>query len=130
MIYPQKPQNEVERLQALAAYNIIDTLPEKEYDEITKLASFICNTPISLITFIDKENQFFKSAHGLPQCATSRDDAFCAHAINTPLQITIVPDARIDIRFEDNPLVTGVPDIIFYAGMPLVTADGYALGTI
>lgn len=130
MIYPQKPQNEVERLQALAKYNIIDTLPEKEYDDITNLASFICDTPISLITFIDEERQFFKSARGLPQGTTSRNDAFCAHAINTPSQITIVPDARIDKRFQDNPLVTGAPDIVFYAGMPLVTAEGYPIGTI
>jgi len=130
MIYPQKPQNEVERLEALATYNIIDTLPEKEYDEITNLASFICNTPISLITFVDEERQFFKSAHGLPQGTTSRNDAFCAYAINTPSQITIVPDARLDKRFKDNPLVTGAPDIVFYAGMPLVTAEGFPLGTI
>jgi len=130
MIYPQKPENEVERLQALSTFNILDTLPEKEYDEITNLASFICNTPISLITFVDEERQFFKSAHGLPQGTTSRNEAFCAHAINYPSQIMIVPDARIDKRFEHNPLVTGAPDVVFYAGMPLVTSEGFPLGTI
>ena len=130
MIYPEKPANEAERLQDLATFDIIDSLPEKEYDDITKLASFICNTPISLITFIDKDREFRKSAFGLPRTDSNRDQTFCAHAILTPLQITIIPDARIDKRFENNPLVTQTPGIVFYAGMPLVTAEGYPLGML
>ncbi len=130
MIYPENPVNEAERLQALASYNIVDSLAEGEYDNLTKLASFICNTPISLITFIDKEKEFRKSAYGLPRTDSNRNLTFCAHAILTPSQFTIVPDARLDKRFENNPSVTGNPDIIFYAGMPLVTAEGFPLGML
>ena len=131
MIYPEKPENEAERLEALVAYDILNTLPEKEYDDITKLASFICDTPISLITFVDRETEFRKSAHGLPQSATpNRNETFCAHAILTPSDMTIVPDARLDKRFEDNPAVKGNPGFVFYAGMPLVTSDGFPLGML
>ncbi len=130
MNHPQKPTNEPERLHALAAFDILGSSPEKEYDDITKLASFICNAPVSLITFIDEETEFRKSALGLPRTLSRRDHTFCAHAINTPLEITIVPDARLDERYEDNPSVTGAPKIIFYAGMPLVTAEGFPLGTL
>ena len=127
---PNKPINENERSEALAEFDIIDSLPEEEYDNITKLASYICNTPISLVTFIDKERQFFKSAIGMSSAGTTRDEAFCAHAINYPSEIMIVQDARLDNRFHDNPLVTEDPHIVFYAGMPLVTNDGYSFGTL
>jgi signal transduction histidine kinase len=130
MIYPEKSANETKRLDALAGYDILGTLPEKEYDDIAKLASIICDTSISLITFISEENEFRKSALGLPRTVSSRDQTFCAHAILTPLKFTVVPDARMDKRFEDNPLVIGNPGIIFYAGMPLVTSDGFALGML
>lgn len=131
MLFPEKPENEAERLKALADYDILGTLPEKEYDEITKLASYICDTPISLITIVDEENEFRKSAVGLSSAATpNRNETFCAHGILTPSKMTIVPDARKDKRFEDNPAVIGDPNIIFYAGMPLVTSDGYALGML
>ena len=96
---PNKPINENERSEALAEFDIIDSLPEEEYDNITKLASYICNTPISLVTFIDKERQFFKSAIGMSAAGTTRDEAFCAHAINYPSEIMIVQDARLDNRF-------------------------------
>ncbi|MDB5277281.1 MAG: hypothetical protein JWR61_2236 [Ferruginibacter sp.] len=127
---PIIPENESERLKVLHSYDILDTLSEAEFDDITSIASIICDTPISAITLIDKDRQFFKSKIGLEEIQTPRDIAFCAHAINNPSELMIVPDAREDIRFTDNPLVTGHPHIVFYAGMPLVTPGGYALGTI
>lgn len=127
---PPIPANEKQRLQALQDYNILDTLPEQEYDEITKIASYVCNTPISLISLIDDNRQFFKSSKGLNESETPKDVSFCAHAINVLEEIMIIPDSRLDNRFADNPLVTGNPHVIFYAGIPLVNPSGYALGTL
>jgi signal transduction histidine kinase len=123
------PDNETARLQALREYEILDSPPERDFDEIVELASLICETPISAITLIDEARQWFKAQVGLTFSGTSRDDAFCAHAIHDK-EIMIVPDATLDARFHDNPLVTGDPDIRFYAGMPLVTPDGFRLGTL
>lgn len=127
---PIIPENEMARLSALKEYNLLDTLPEKDFDDITMLASHICDTPISTITLIDTNRQFFKSHHGLTNNETPRDYAFCAHAINDPDKIFIVSDSTKDQRFFDNPLVTGEPKVIFYAGIPLVTTDGFSLGTL
>src|SRR5436190_14980340 len=124
MIPPQTPANEQERLQALYEYDILDTLPEKDFDYLTRIAAQICDTPISLITLIDSSRQWFKSHHGIDVQETGKELSFCAHAINTPQQIMVVPDTRLDERFADNPFVTGEPNAVFYAGVPLVTEKG------
>jgi len=127
---PPLPANESLRLEALREYDILDSLSEKDYEDITLLAATICKTPISLITFIDKDRQWFKSHYGVSVSETKREYSFCAHALYSPHEALIVEDARKDKRFAVNPLVTGDPYVVFYTGMPLVTPDGYALGTL
>lgn len=112
------PSNESERLKSLEEHQILDTLPEEVYDDITNIASQICGTPIALITLVDKERQWFKSKLGLDAAETSRQTSFCAHAILQPDDAFIIPDARYDERFYDNPLTTGEEKVIFYAGIP------------
>lgn len=130
MIEPDIPKNEEQRLNALKEYQVLDTLPEQLYDDITLLASQICNTPISLISLIDDSRQWFKSHHGLGVDHTPKNIAYCAHAINEPEKLMEVEDALKDERFHDNPLATGEPFVRFYAGMPLVDENGFALGTL
>lgn len=130
MIKPPIPNNEASRLKELHSLRLIESLPDEELDLITKLASDICETKISLITLIDSKTQYFKSKQGLEIENTPRDYAFCAHAINTPNKMLIVNDASEDERFKENPYVTKDPKIAFYAGMPLSTKEGLGLGTL
>lgn len=130
MTKPPIPNNEAERLKELHSLRLIEGLPDEDLDLITKLASDICETKISLVTLIDSKTQFFKSKHGVEIDKTSRDVAFCSHAINSPEKMLIVNDAKEDERFKDNPLVTSDPNIAFYAAMPISTKQGSALGTL
>src|ERR1035437_7033208 len=123
------PDNEAERLAALREYHVLDTAAEQAYDDITALAAYLCDVPIALITLVDESRTWFKSRLGLNEQETPRDVAFCAHAIlqTEPL---IVRDALKDSRFADSALVTRTPHIRFYAGFPLSSPEGFALGTL
>jgi len=124
------PDDEQPRLRKLRSLGVLDTFPEQVYDDIVSLASEIAATPIALITLVDQDRQWFKSRLGLDISETHRDHAFCAHAIRKPNELLVVTDATRDPRFADNPLVTGAPSFRFYAGAPLITSDGTALGTL
>lgn len=125
-----RPHNEVDRIAALQSYEILDTACEDAFDNIAHLAAELTSSPISLVSLIDSDRQWFKARVGLEETETPREHAFCAHAILNPDQPLVVNDARQDERFRDNPLVLGAPDIRFYAGMPLVNQEGAALGTL
>ncbi|MBN3889530.1 MAG: sensor domain-containing diguanylate cyclase [Nostoc sp. JL31] len=124
------PDNEAERLKALVSYNILDTLPEQAFDDLTAIAAYICKTPIALITLVDSDREWFKSKVGIKSSETPRDGSFCSHAILQPEDILVVPNAIKDDRFNNNPLVKGNLKIRFYAGVPLITPDGFPIGTL
>ena len=121
--------NEKKRLKVLWQYEVLDTVPEEVFDDLTELAARICEAPIALISLVDEKRQWFKSKFGTNLSETSRDQSFCAHAIKQP-DLFIVPDTTLDARFARNPLVVTQPKIRFYAGAPLITPDGHALGTL
>ncbi|KQQ40184.1 hypothetical protein ASF61_05215 [Duganella sp. Leaf126] len=123
------PVNDQQRLDALRALLILDTPPEQRYDNIVRFAAEEFDMPVALITLVDENRQWFKARVGLDICETGRDVSFCGHAIVQP-DIFVIADARQDLRFADNPLVTGTPYIVFYAGAPLAAPSGHVIGTL
>ncbi len=129
MIRPPLPADEAARQSTLDAYRILDTPREAEYDDLVTIAAAICDVPMAVITLVDRDRQWFKSTHGVDGSETPREIAFCAHAILEPDETMIVRDTREDVRFSDNPLVTGAANVRFYAGAPMRAADGQPMGT-
>lgn len=129
MKFPQKPDNEIRRLDALRSYRILDTPPEEDFDAIVKVASYIAQVPIAYISLVDQDRQWFKSSQGLDSCETDREVSFCAHVVadSEPLTVT---DTLEDERFHDHPSVVGGPKVRFYRGMPLITDGDLVLGTL
>ena len=129
MSAPKMSTDDAPRVRALQKYAILDSEPEQAFDDLTFLASYVCKTPIALISLIDEDRQWFKAKVGISAIETSRDIAFCSTAIQQA-DVLVVPDAMKDERFCTNPLVVSEPNIRFYAGAPLINEDGYALGTL
>src|SRR4051812_22533156 len=123
MLAAPKPENESARVATLRTLRILDTPPEERFDRLTRLARYMFDIPIALVSLVDENRQWFKSCAGLEARETTRDVSFCAHAILND-DILLIPDARADSRFHDNPLVTGEPRIRFYAGQPLAITNG------
>ncbi|HBP16549.1 MAG TPA: hybrid sensor histidine kinase/response regulator [Planctomycetes bacterium] len=130
MVPAAKPVNEAQRLKALRDLDVLDTPPEQAFDDLVGLAAQICQAPLAMVSLVDAERQWFKAVCGLSARETSRDVAFCAHAILEPERTLVVQDTLEDPRFADNPLVEGAPHLRFYAGVPLVDPKGLALGTL
>lgn len=130
MIRPEKPYNEEARLAALQRYQVLDTEAERAFDDLVLIAAGICGVPTATVSLIDADRQWFKARQNLEPAETGRDISFCGHAILEPDKVMVVPDATADPRFHDNPLVTAEGGIRFYAGAPLLTGDGHAIGTL
>ncbi|MEP7282136.1 MAG: GAF domain-containing protein [Rubrivivax sp.] len=126
----QTTADETDRQAALDALGVLDTLPEQAYDDLTRAAAELFGAPIALISMVDRKRQWFKARIGTQETQTPREHSFCAHAVADPDQPLIVTDASTDARFRDNPLVTGDPNIRFYAGIPLIVEGGHAVGTL
>src|SRR5947207_2721067 len=129
MIAAQPPANEAARLAALRQLKVLDTAPEDELDDLTRLVAFICGTPMAVISLVDEDRQWFKSRVGIEEQETPRAISFCQYAI-LHRELFVVPDAALDPRFKDSPLVVSGPRIRFYAGAPLLDEDGHAIGTL
>ena len=123
------PENETARLQTLRQYQVLDTDSEEAFDDLTRLASYVCDTPTALISLVDENRQWFKARVGVQARETSRNISFCGHAILNQ-GCFIIEDALLDERFVDNPLVLNEPFVRFYAGMPLLSPEGFAIGTL
>lgn len=123
------PDNDADRLAALRELLILDTPPEERFDKVARFAAEEFDMPIALLSLVDENRQWCKANVGMNVCETSRDTSFCAHAILQP-DIFVIPDARADARFADNPIVTGEPHAVFYAGAPLTMPSGFAIGTL
>lgn len=130
MINPAVPINELKRLDSLKELDIINSLPEEAYDNITKLASYICETPIAVVNIIGSEHNWFKSKHGTDLAGSSREDSFCGHTILEPNMLLEIPNATKDARFEDNPFVTSDASIKYYAGISILDNKGLPMGTL
>ena len=130
MLLPQSQANEGPRIKALDDLRVLDTEAEAAYDDIAALAAQICGTPVALVSFVDRERQWNKATVGLTISDTARAHSFCAHAIEVSDALLVIEDATLDVRFAGNPLVTADPHLRFYAGAPIVTAAGTALGTV
>ncbi|MET3144552.1 UNVERIFIED_ORG: diguanylate cyclase (GGDEF)-like protein [Xanthomonas axonopodis] len=130
MIKPELPSNEAERLAALRQYDVLDTPAERAFDDLTMIASTLCETQMAAVVLVDEYRQWFKSAHGAPRSQAPRDISFCAHAILRPDEVLMVDDTLLAPRFHDNPMVVGSGGVRFYAGAPLVTSQGMALGSL
>jgi len=124
------PANEARRLAALADYSIVGTPPEQAFQDLVVIAAAACDTPMAAVTLVDRERQWIKAAVGIEVGECRREDSFCTHAILRPDDLLVVPDTHADPRFRDNPFVAGPPGVRFYAGAPLVTADGVAMGAV
>ncbi|MGO4910865.1 GAF domain-containing sensor histidine kinase [Leeuwenhoekiella sp. W20_SRS_FM14] len=130
MQIPDFPENEQSRILQLEQLQLLESASDPNFDIITRLASVICDVPVALISLVSEDKQWFKSKIGWDLCESDREISFCAHAILKPKTITIVPDSRLDDRFKDNPLISADFPVIFYAGVPLLTPTGEALGTL
>ena len=130
MIRPENPANEAQRLQALYRYRILDSQKERSFDDLVTIAKAVCGTSMAAVTLVDVERQWFKAIHGVEATELPRSESMCGHAILQPQEVMVVEDAQSDQRFHDNPVVVGEPHIRFYAGAPLLSSDGMALGTL